>query len=82
MTLQPRVPVLVVGAVGLALACELRRHGVACQVVDRRKGAMPCVKALVVHARTIEVFERMGVLREALARGRRTRGAVLHAFGR
>lgn len=84
MTVQPRVPVLVAGAgaVGLALACELRRHGVPCRVVDKREGTTPWSKALVVHARTMEVFERMGVLQEALARGRRTRGAVMRAFGR
>ncbi|MBV8231193.1 MAG: FAD-dependent monooxygenase, partial [Planctomycetaceae bacterium] len=36
-------PVLVVGAgpVGLTMACELRRHGVACRIIDRNDGPTP-----------------------------------------
>lgn len=81
---SPALAVIVLGAgpVGLALAVELRRRGVTCRVFDKSDGTTKWSKALVVHARTMELFERMGVLEAALARGRRVRGAVIRAEGR
>lgn len=62
------IDVLVVGAgpTGLTMACELIRHGLRVRVIDRAESASVHSKALVVHARTLEVFEAMG-LREAVA---------------
>lgn len=73
--------VLVVGAgpVGLTLAAELLRHGVPCRVVDMNEGPSIWSKAAAVHARTLEVFEAMGVVDEALARGRQLHGVGLYA---
>jgi 2-polyprenyl-6-methoxyphenol hydroxylase-like FAD-dependent oxidoreductase len=72
---HPEADVLVVGAgpVGLTLACELRRHGVDCHVVDDGNGPTPPEqsRALGVHARTLEVFDVMGVVGPILERGRR-----------
>jgi NADPH-dependent 2,4-dienoyl-CoA reductase/sulfur reductase-like enzyme len=47
---QP-LDVLAVGAgpVGLALACELRRRGAACRVVDRATAPTDKSKAVVLH---------------------------------
>ena len=38
-----QVPLLIVGAgqVGLAMACEARRHGLSCRIVDQRDQAIP-----------------------------------------
>ena len=61
--------VLVVGAgpTGLATACELRRFGLTVRVVDSAPRASEHSKALVIHARTREVFEGMGVAAEFAA---------------
>src|SRR5680860_1265438 len=57
------VDVLVVGAgpTGLTAACEALRHGLSVRIVDRKQGRSTHSKALVTHARTLEVFETMGV---------------------
>src|ERR1043166_2412779 len=61
--LPGRTEVLVVGAgpVGLAVAASLAGHGHDVAVVDRQAtGANPS-RAAVVHARTLEMLERIGV---------------------
>lgn len=62
------VDVLVVGAgpVGLTAAAELRRHGVDCRIVDRLAVPQPYAKAIGVVPRTLEVWDAMGLVREAL----------------
>ncbi|MEU4682764.1 FAD-dependent monooxygenase [Streptomyces xinghaiensis] len=67
------VDVLVVGAgpTGLTAACEARRHGLTARIIDRATGRSGFSKALVVHARTMEVFETMGVSGPVLAAGAR-----------
>jgi 2-polyprenyl-6-methoxyphenol hydroxylase-like FAD-dependent oxidoreductase len=62
------VDVLVVGAgpVGLTAAAELRRHGVDCRIVDTMPEPQHYAKAVGVQPRTLEVWDAMGLVREAL----------------
>ena len=57
------VDVLIVGAgpVGISLAAELRRRGVAVMIIDRHSGPAQSSRACVIHARTLEVLEPLGV---------------------
>ncbi|MGW3008146.1 FAD-dependent monooxygenase [Streptomyces sp. NPDC001219] len=77
------VDVLVVGAgpVGLTAACELRRRGVRCRVVDRLSAPQPFAKAVGVQPRTLEIWDRMGVAREALAAAAPLRGQLIYVNG-
>ena len=54
--------VLIIGAgpTGLAAANEAIRHGLSVRIVDAKAHRSTYSKALVVHARTLEVFEAMG----------------------
>lgn len=66
MSMQTQTSVLVVGAgpVGLTLAMDLARRGVAVLVVEiRHVGEAPNVKCNHVSARSMEIFRRLGVAR-------------------
>ncbi|PVZ09121.1 2-polyprenyl-6-methoxyphenol hydroxylase-like FAD-dependent oxidoreductase [Actinomycetospora cinnamomea] len=75
------VDVLVVGAgpTGLTAAGEAVRHGLTVRIVDRKPQRATFSKALVVHARTLEVFEAMGVAEAVLAEGRPFAALNVHA---
>ncbi len=55
--------VLVAGAgpVGLMMACELRRHGVNCRIIDPLPELANQCKAIGIQPRTLEVWEDMGI---------------------
>ncbi|KXU85286.1 monooxygenase [Caballeronia megalochromosomata] len=63
--------VLIAGAgpVGLMLAAELRRDGVKVRVIDAHDERVFFVKALGVTARTLEIFEDLGIARDAIDAG-------------
>jgi 2-polyprenyl-6-methoxyphenol hydroxylase-like FAD-dependent oxidoreductase len=63
--------ILIVGAgpSGLALAAELKRRGVNAVIVDQQPAGANTSRACVVHARTMEVLEPLGVTRDLLAEG-------------
>ena len=66
-----RTQVLVVGAgpTGLTTATELARRGVGVRVVERRTAPSDKSKALVVHARTLELLDMIEVADELVAKG-------------
>jgi 2-polyprenyl-6-methoxyphenol hydroxylase-like FAD-dependent oxidoreductase len=68
--------VLVVGAgpVGLTLGAELARHGVRSRIIDRMTQPSPYCRAIGVSPRTLEIWEDMGLAREAIDAGLWIRG--------
>jgi 2-polyprenyl-6-methoxyphenol hydroxylase-like FAD-dependent oxidoreductase len=76
--------VLVVGAgpTGLTLACELKRHGVRCRVIDRLAEPVVFSKAAVVHARTMEVFDAMGCAEAMLRQSKALHGVRVYCEGK
>jgi 2-polyprenyl-6-methoxyphenol hydroxylase-like FAD-dependent oxidoreductase len=74
------IDVLVVGAgpVGLAMACELLRHGVRCRIIDKAAEPTRTSRALGIQARTLEVFENMGVIDRVLAAGTKAKGVTIY----
>ncbi|MBO9882455.1 FAD-dependent monooxygenase [Xanthomonas sp. D-109] len=66
--------VLIVGAgpSGLALRLALDRLGIASLLVDRHPAGLNTSRAAVIHARTLEVLEPLGVVPRLLAAGVRT----------
>ena len=63
--------ILIVGAgpSGLALAAALKRRGVNAVIIDQQSAGANTSRACVVHARTMEVLEPLGVSRDLLAEG-------------
>lgn len=70
-------PVVIIGAgpVGLTGAIELARRGVLVRVVDAGAGPSTTSKAIGIHARTLEVLQRVGVSHRLVEMG-----LPLHSF--
>ncbi len=77
------VDVLVVGAgpTGLLLAAELTRRGISCRVIDANPEPLHWDRATIVHPRSLEVFESLGIVEPLLAVGVKQRAARLHSAG-
>jgi 2-polyprenyl-6-methoxyphenol hydroxylase-like FAD-dependent oxidoreductase len=69
--MKSSVEILVVGAgpVGLMLAAELRRDGVDVLLIEQMAQRSYFCKALGVTARTLEIFEDLGLVGEAIDAG-------------
>src|SRR5215813_11675827 len=76
--------VLVVGAgpTGLMLANQLGRRGVRVRIIDRHEGPTRETRALGVQARTLEIYQHLGIVGQALALGKKAEAAYMWAFGR
>jgi 2-polyprenyl-6-methoxyphenol hydroxylase-like FAD-dependent oxidoreductase len=68
MTGPARVLVAGAGPAGLALALQAHDHGAEVRVIDRRPEANRPSRALLLHARTLEVLRPLGVTSALLAR--------------
>ena len=76
--------VLIVGAgpTGLMLANQLIRRGVGARIIDRHSGPAEQTRALGVQARTLEIYQKLGIVGRALELGRIASGANMWAQGR
>jgi 2-polyprenyl-6-methoxyphenol hydroxylase-like FAD-dependent oxidoreductase len=63
--------VLIIGAgpTGLMAACQLKRFGIDCLILDKKEGPTHESRALVVHARSLEIYEQMGIATAAVQEG-------------
>ncbi|GGC83462.1 3-(3-hydroxyphenyl)propionate hydroxylase [Chelatococcus reniformis] len=77
------VTVLVVGAgpTGLLAAAELHRRGVDCLIIEAHDRPLGWDRATVVHPRSLEIFDALGILEPLLAAGVKQRRARIHAGG-
>jgi 2-polyprenyl-6-methoxyphenol hydroxylase-like FAD-dependent oxidoreductase len=75
--------VLIVGAgpTGLTLAAELRRRDVDCLLIDALAEPQQWDRATVVHPRSLEVFEALGIVDRFIEAGAPQRAARLHSGG-
>ncbi len=66
-----KTDVVIVGAgpTGLALACQFVRYGVDFVVIEKNTGVTPYSKAIGVQARTLEVYEQLGMAKDAVDQG-------------
>jgi 2-polyprenyl-6-methoxyphenol hydroxylase-like FAD-dependent oxidoreductase len=63
--------VLIVGAgpTGLSLACQLERYGVDFVILDQAEGITPFSRAIGVQARTLEIYEQIGLAQNLVQQG-------------
>jgi 2-polyprenyl-6-methoxyphenol hydroxylase-like FAD-dependent oxidoreductase len=70
------------GPTGLSMASQLIRHGIDFIILEKNAGPTPLSKAVVVQARTLEIFRELGIADEALRRGRMTTRMQLYRNGK
>ncbi len=77
------MPVLIVGAgpVGLTMACELRRYGIDCRIIDKNASVVHESRALGLMARSLEVLSDMGIVDTVLEQGKILHGVNAYADG-
>lgn len=80
----PTADVLIVGAgpSGLTAAVLLAMHDVSFRIVDRKATFSENSRAVGIQARSLEVFEQMGIVEAFLARGRKAAGVDIHTEAR
>ena len=78
------VEVLIIGAgpTGLMLANQLARRGVRPMIIDRHSGPAQQSRAMVVQARTLEIYSKMGLNDQPHALGAIGGGANIWASGK
>ncbi|MFO0600694.1 MAG: FAD-dependent monooxygenase [Myxococcaceae bacterium] len=73
MNLDTDLLIIGAGPTGLAAGVDALRHGLTVRLVEQRTERAMLSKALVVHARTMEVFEAQGIARQVEAKGQKFR---------
>ena len=79
---QPAVLVVGAGPTGLLLASELQRRGIPCHLIDSRPAPMHWDRATVVHPRSLQIFESLGLAQKFLDAGCRQRAVKIHSNGK
>ena len=76
--------VLIVGAgpSGLTIGAELARHGVTCRIIDKALAPSVKSKAIVVQARTLEIFSLMQLADEFVAAGHPIHAVNIYSNGK
>lgn len=66
-----KTDIIIIGAgpTGLSLACQLVRYGVDFVIVEINEGVTPYSKAIGVQARTLEIYEQLGLAQKAIEQG-------------
>jgi 2-polyprenyl-6-methoxyphenol hydroxylase-like FAD-dependent oxidoreductase len=79
MATVTKTDVIIVGAgpTGLSLAVQLIRYGINFKIFDKKEGITDLSKALVVHARTMEIYDQVGLAQTAVGGGEIVQKMVL-----
>src|SRR5690348_12204089 len=66
-----KTDVIIIGAgpTGLALACQFIRYGIDFIIIDKKETTTPYSKAIGVQARTLEIYEQIGLADKLVDQG-------------
>jgi 2-polyprenyl-6-methoxyphenol hydroxylase-like FAD-dependent oxidoreductase len=80
-TIKTDVIIVGAGPTGLSLAAQLIRYGIDFVIVDQKETTTPHSKAIGVHARTLEIYEQIGLARDLINQGALTNRVQLREGG-
>lgn len=65
------IDVLIVGAgpSGLMMACQLALHNISFRIIDKKNSRTNYSGALIIQARTLEIFQQMGIAQSTIENG-------------
>lgn len=69
MTINTDVIIIGAGPTGLSLACQFVRYGINFVVVEKNETFTPFSKAIGVQARTLEIYDQLGLAQPAIKGG-------------
>jgi len=74
-----KTDVIIVGAgpTGLALGCQFIRYGIDFVILDKNEAILPYSRAIGVQARTLEIYQQIGLAQSAIDLGAITKKACL-----
>jgi 2-polyprenyl-6-methoxyphenol hydroxylase-like FAD-dependent oxidoreductase len=78
----PSVLVVGAGPTGLLLAAELQRRGVPVHLIDSLPAPLHWDRATVIHPRSLQIFESMGLVGRFLDAGCKVRAVRFHSGGK
>jgi 2-polyprenyl-6-methoxyphenol hydroxylase-like FAD-dependent oxidoreductase len=68
-TINTDVVIIGAGPTGLSLACQLLRYGIDFVILEKNEGITPYSKAIGVQARTLEIYDQIGLAQKAIEQG-------------
>ena len=77
-------PIVIVGAgpTGLLLACQLAMRNIDFRIIDKTDDHTTQSRAIVIHARSLEILQQMGLAEEAIEQGKIAKAANLIINGK
>jgi 2-polyprenyl-6-methoxyphenol hydroxylase-like FAD-dependent oxidoreductase len=79
---KTQVVIIGAGPTGLTLAAQLIRHDIDFVILEKNEKPTHLSKAIAIQARSLEIFQEMGIAEEALRRGQLTTGMRLFYKGK
>jgi 2-polyprenyl-6-methoxyphenol hydroxylase-like FAD-dependent oxidoreductase len=80
--LKTQVVIVGAGPTGLSMAAQLTRYGIDFIITEKNEKTTLLSKAVVVQARSMEIFQELGIAEEAIKRGRMTTAIRLFYKGK
>jgi 2-polyprenyl-6-methoxyphenol hydroxylase-like FAD-dependent oxidoreductase len=79
---KPEVVIIGAGPTGLMMACQLALFNIRFRIIDLKKSPSSYSGAMVIHARTMEVFQQMGLAETFLKQGTVINGLSVYFNGK